>query len=199
MTDNRMTATDIPFARIAMMLAGLCALFLTGCSAVVMNEPFPNTPLPAKEQDKLTGSWMVAGEKTEAFPGIYHVAFNSNGVPQLAVVDFEDDQFKLMQIPITVNQQGENFYLSVREDEADTNSPYIFMEFKATSQGVVLWLPDKEALGGMVEAGILEGGYKDGKKKNNLLLTTPSTNILKLITTEYEVFNYKEPILLQRL
>jgi len=180
-------------------LLGIACLLLAGCSAVVMTQPFPNSRLSGEEQDKLTGSWRIAGEEEEAFTGIYHVAFNSNGVPQLAVVDFEDDEFKLIKVPITVNQQNDKYYVSVQEDEADTNSPYFFMEFKPTSQGVVLWLPDKDALGGMVEAGILEGGYKDGKKKNNLRLTSPATNILELITTEYEVFDYKEPILMQRL
>jgi hypothetical protein len=165
-----------------------------------MQDPFPATPLSAGEQDALAGSWKVDnGEEGSGFFATYHVAFASNGVAQLAVVDFKDGQFKLARLPIHFTRTADHYYLSVPVDEEPGCNHFVFMEFRPTPQGALLWLPDKHTIGGMVEADILEGDYEDGDQKNNLILTTPANRILDLITNEYQVFNYREPILLKRL
>ena len=68
------------------LVAILCVLFMAGCSSVTMKDPFPETQLTEEEQGLLEGDWHIGD-------GVISIAFASNGIPWMAAVDWEDDDF----------------------------------------------------------------------------------------------------------
>ena len=169
-------------------LSMLCGVWLVGCTAVTMKEPFPETKLSEEEREALIGAWYLEDEM------VYHVAFTSNGVPWMAWMEWADEKFQTRQMRIHFTKHADSLYFCLPVEPGETNE-YLFAEFQQDEGKALVWLPDEDACEGLVEKGLLE---KD-EAAEDLRLRNPAEDVLELIATNSAVFNYKEPIILRKL
>jgi hypothetical protein len=180
------------------MKTALTLLFialLTGCSSVKMKEPFPMSQLSEKECQQLEGTWHVDDE-------VVQVAFTSNGVAQLAWMEWENETFQLKSVPVNITKKNETLYISLRiEDEkADSGSPgYVFFELKPSVKQLILWPPNVDFFKTLVKSGKLDGSVTADKYSDTVFLNGPAVDILELITTNAAAFDYKDPAVFQRV
>jgi hypothetical protein len=181
-------------------LAGMGLLIvLAGCSSVEMKEPFPVSQLSEEERDQLEGMWKMDD-------GVLYVAFASNGVAQLAAIDWnkEAEVFELKTFPLHFAKRDESLYVSFRiEDEgecAPESSGYIFMEVKPSDHNLIVWPPNAACFAQLVENGTLKGTVEKGQYASTTVkLDDPAVKILELVATNPAAFDYKEPTVFQRL
>ncbi len=168
-----------------------CLAILAGCSSVTMKEPFPESPLTEKEQKHLTGTWRLD-------ESVVRVAFTSNGVPWLATVDWNADDFVLNKSRLYFAKRNDSLYVCA-PIEPDETSEYLFAEIKPTGKDVNAWGPDAAYFGKLVEDGTLKGSVKKGEHSTEVKLETPAVEILELIATNHAAIDYKNPLLFRKL
>lgn len=181
-------------------LAGMGLLMvLSGCSSVEMKEPFPVSQLSEKERDQLEGMWKMDD-------GVFYLAFASNGVAQLAAIDWnkEAEVFELESLPLHFAKRDKTLYVSFRiEDEGECDpesSGYVFMEVKPFDHNLVAWPPNVDCFAQLVEKGTLKGTVKKGQYASTTVeLDDPAEKILELVATNAAAFDYKDPTVFQRL
>lgn len=175
------------------MLPFLCMILLAGCSSVEMKEPFPVSQLSEKEREQLEGAWKV----DEA---VFYVAFASNGVAQLAGIDWdkEDEVFRLESFPLHFAKCNGALYVSMPQ-ESDEPDRFIFAELKTDSSTIVAWMPNLDLFEKLVDQGKLKGTVEKEKHSKEILLDMPAADILELISTNPATINYKDPLVFQRL
>lgn len=169
------------------LLSILCGLFLAGCTAVTMKEPFPETLLTEEERSGLEGVWQLEEMAI-------NIAFTSKGVPWMAVVEWEEDEFQLQKYRLHFTKHNDALYFCMPTEPGITNE-YFFVELKQDAKQVLVWLPNEDVFEALVEKGLLAESA-DG---DVLQLESSAKEILELISTNSAVFNYKEPMLLRKL
>ncbi len=170
-----------------LFVAGLCGLLLAGCTAVVMKEPFPETKLTEEEQEQIEGVWQFE-------ESALYIAFTTNGIPWMAMVDWEDEDFKLLKYRLHLTKHNDSRYVCMPIEPGETNQ-YFFMEFTMDDDKALVWFPDNEVFEKWIEDGTLAGAEEDGSIK----LNSPAKEILEFISTNSAAFNYKEPMQLRKL
>ena len=81
-----------------------CVVLLAGCTAVTMQEPFPETPLTEEEQEQFEGVWQI--DET-----VVNIAFTTNGVPWMAMVDWDDGDFQLLKYRLHFTKHNNTRYV----------------------------------------------------------------------------------------
>ena len=173
------------------LISILCGMFLAGCSAVVLNEPFPESELPDEMRENLEGVWQLEEMAV-------NIAFTSNGIPWMAMVDWEGDTFRLLTYRLYFTKQNDSLFFCMPTEPGKTNE-YFFAEFKQNEGRIVVWNPSVDVFGQLVENGTLAGSQEKEKYSTSITLEDKAVKILELISTNSAAFNYKEPILLRKL
>lgn len=173
------------------ILTILCSLILAGCSRVLIKEPFPETVLTEEERENLQGAWRVEDS-------VMNIAFTSNGIPWYAAVQWIDDDFKLEKERLYFSKHNDMLYICMPNDPGKTNGFY-FAEYKQEKGKALLWMPNGEFFEKLVEQGILTGSIEKDKYSSSIKLDTPAVAILELIATNPAAFNYKNPVVLEKL
>ncbi|RKX38360.1 MAG: hypothetical protein DRP64_15815 [Verrucomicrobia bacterium] len=171
--------------------AVFCMAILVGCSSVTMKEPFPGSQLTEKEQNQLTGTWQLD-------ESVVHVAFTSNGVPWLAAVEWQDNDFVLNKSRLYFTKHNDALYVCM-PTESDETSEYLFAEIKPAGKGINAWGPDAAYFGKLVESGTLKGSVERDEHSTSVKLETPAVEILELIATNHAAIDYKTPLLFRKL
>jgi hypothetical protein len=180
------------------MKTALTLLFITllaGCSSVTMKEPFPMSQLSEEERQQLEGTWNVDDE-------VMQVAFTSNGIAQVAWMEWENEAFHLKSVPVYITKKNETLYISLQFEDKNTDSEspgYVFFELKPSAKKLILWPPNVDFFKTLVESGKLDGSVESDKYSDAVFLNNPAVEILELITTNAAAFDYKEPAVFQRL
>ncbi len=173
-------------------MAGLCVLCMAGCSSVTMKEPFPESQLTEEEQEQLEGIWRIDD-------GIVHIAFASNGVPWLAMVEWEDGDFQMDKYRLHFTRHKEAFYVCIPTEPGGTNK-YVFAEFNPNADpNLFFWDPDIAFFTEQIRIGALKGSVEKGQYSTEINLESSSVEILDLISTNHAAFDYKNPLLFQKL
>ena len=170
---------------------GLCVLFMAGCSGVTLKEPFPKSQLTEQEQKQLTGTWLMDDT-------VIHIEFTSNGVPWLATVDWEDNDFRLEKSRLYFTKRNDTLYVCMPTEPNNLNE-YLFAEIKPDGNDLIAWGPDADYFGKMVENGTLKGSVERGEHSTRVELETPAGEILELIATNPAAIDYKTPLFFQKL
>ena len=173
------------------MIAVLCSLILMGCSSVLIKEPFPETVLTEKERENLQGAWRVDDS-------VIHVAFTHDGIPWYAAVEWKDDDFRLEKERLYFSRHNDTLYVCMPNDPGKTNG-YYFAECKQEGDRAIIWMPDGDVFEKLVEQGILKGTVEQDTYSSSIKLDTPAVAILELLATNPAVFNYKNPVVLEKL
>ncbi len=168
-----------------------CMVILAGCSSVTMNEPFPESQLTPEEQKELTGIWRMEEM-------VMNVAFTSNGVPWMAGIDWQDEDFVLDKFRLYITKRDDTLYACMPTDPGVTNT-YLFAEIKPTDDGIIVWGPDADYFATLVDNGTLKGSVKRGEHSVEVTLETPAAKILELISTNHAAIDYKNPLYYQKL
>jgi len=172
-------------------VALLCVCFVAGCSSVLMKEPFPESKLADEEHSQLEGVWHIGD-------GVVIIAFASNGTPWMATVDWEDDDFVLNKSRLYFTKRNDSFYVCMPSEPGKTNE-YIFAEFNLDSGKALVWTPDEDIFEELIGSGTLKGFVEKDKHSKSISLETKAEEILELISTNSAVFDYKSPLLFQKL
>ncbi len=174
-----------------LFVAGLCVLFMAGCSSVTMTNPFPETKLTEKEQGQLEGAWRLDEQ-------VVQVAFTSNGVPWLASVEWKDDDFVLEKTRLYFTKSNDALYVCMPSD-ADATNEFFFAEVNPDGNKALVWIPDADFFAGLVKNGTLKGKVEEDKHSKSITLDNAAAEILELISTNRAAFDYKNPLLFQKL
>ncbi len=169
----------------------LCAMLLTGCSSVVMQEPFPDTQLADQEREALEGVWKL--DRT-----VVYLAVDSNSVPWLATVDRKAGNFVLQKYQLRITKHKDALYVSMPA-EPDATNKFVFAEVKSSDKALIAWMPDIGFFEEKIANGTLKGTVEKDKHSTEILLDTPANEILELISSHADSFDYKSPLVFQRL
>ena len=175
-----------------LFMAGLCVLFMAGCSSVTMKEPFPESQLTEEEQGLLEGVWRIEG-------GIVHIALTSNGIPWLAMVEWEDDDFQMEKFRMHFTKHDGALYVSIPSEADGKEGGYLFAEFKQDGNQAFAWIPDEDFFAELVKNGQLKGTVEESKHSKSIALDNDAVEILELICTNHAAIDYKNPLLFQKL
>jgi hypothetical protein len=173
------------------VISMLCALFLAACSSVVVKEPLPAAELTEKERDGLEGIWKLD-------QAVLYLAFDSNNVPWLATVEWDENEFALEKYRLRFSRRKDALYVSIPQEPGAVDR-FIFAELKSDGPTLVAWMPNIDAFEQLVDKGKLKGAVKMEKHSKEIVLETPSADILELISTNPATINYKDPLVFQRL
>ena len=174
-----------------LFVAGLCVLFMAGCSSVTMKEPFPESALSEKEQSQLTGTWRL--DET-----VMQVAFTSNGVPWLAVTEWKDNDFVLNKSRLHFTKHNDALYVCMPSEPGDTNE-FFFAEVQTDGNKAFVWIPDADFFAGLVKNGTLKGAVEKDKHSKSITLDNNALEILEFVSTNRAAFDYRNPLLFQKL
>lgn len=173
-------------------MAAVCVLMVAGCSSVLMKEPFPDSTLTEQQKTELTGRWRIDDD-------VVSLAFASNGVPWLAMVEWKDDRFQLNTYQLHFTRRGDALYLSMPVEPNGEKGGYYFAEIKAGGGNITVWSPSVAAFEGLLKIGSLKGSVKTTGHAKEISLETPAQEILELIATNPATIDYKNPLVFQKL
>ncbi len=169
-----------------------------GCSAVTISQPLPLTEKPA-DQARLEGIWSMSDDEP------VYLRFASNGVAQLAGVEWDEDEnaFHLERCELIFSDGEHARFLSLRcfEDGA-WEEEYSFLRYVVTSDGdLVLWLPSPDAFKEAIAEGRLKGVVSQGKQSTSVTVTDDPAVLLALIDDpkRTDLFDYTEPMVVKKL
>lgn len=168
-----------------------CMALMAGCSSVTLKEPFPDSELTSEEQESLTGIWHL-------YDSVMHVEFNGNDIPWAATVEWKGEDFVLAKFRIHIAKRNDTLYACMPAEPGSTNQ-YLFAEIKPTGEAIIIWGPDAHYFSKQVKNGMLKGSVDEGKHTVDVVLDTPASDILALISTNPSAIRYKEPLYYQRL
>jgi len=157
-----------------------------------MREPFPESALSEKEQSQLTGTWRL--DET-----VMQVAFTSNGVAWLAGIEWEDEDFRIEKFRLHFTKHGGALYVSMPVEADRKESGYLFAEIKQDGNQAFVWGSDVDFFVELVKNGTLKGYVEENKHSKSITLESSSAEILELVSTNRAAFDYKNPLLFQKL
>lgn len=172
----------------------ICAILLTGCSGVIMNQPFPASELTAEEKANFKGVWQIGEEEA-----VCHLRFDTHDQPWIAFVKDENDSFELTQTKLYITKQADKIYVSL-QTEPEKES-YFFAEIRLTKNHaiVLVWTPKPEAFKTLTEQELLKGSYESNGDFLMVQLESTPEEILACIATHSALFNYTDPIILRKI
>lgn len=170
----------------------LSILLLTGCSSVLMKEPFLDSELTPKERTAFSGTWRYDKQ-------VMNVAFTSNGVPYLATVDWKDDQFVLNKYRLHATKKGNALYVSMPVEPNGQPANYFFAEIQPDGNRIYLWPGRADFFEKWIQSGSIKGSVDTKGQSKDIVLETPASDILGLISTNSAALDYKHPLILEKL
>lgn len=172
--------------------AALCLFTLTGCSVVVMREPFPETRLSADEQEQLEGTWVYNDS-------VVQLRFTSNGIPWLAGMEWQNDDFRLEKTRLRFSRYEDVLYVCMPVDDAASNR-FSFAEIKTDGDTAYLWGPNVEYIAGVVGSGRLKGTVEKDSYSTAVSIESPSVQLLALLAAQRnDAIDYRNPLVLRRI
>jgi len=177
------------------LLIVLALLVGSGCSSVITTHPLSPNPEPI-DKEKFEGVWLLDD-------GTAHVKFSSNGIAQVAGLEWKKDKFRVNRCEAIVTQGKKHNFLSVRYLEGDGEwEGYYFLPYKFTDHGdLILWPPVPDVFEEMVESGKLQGMVEKSEYSISITITNAPGALLNIINDpdNLELFNYREPVVLRRI
>ena len=133
----------IPFLLLLALLAG------SGCSGVSTTRPLP-IDHKSDDREKFEGIWKMGDI------GLFHVKFSKNGIAQIALLEWKEEEFRMVKGEGTLTEGQKHNFLSIRGKEDDAEG-YSFVAYKFIDQGdLVLWLPVPEEFETIIATGQLQ-------------------------------------------
>ena len=174
------------------LLSGLIILLSAGCSAVTIRDPLSEHPEPI-DQDELEGTWLIDDE-------VVHVKFGSNGIAQIAGVEWESNQFHIVHAEMIVTKGDKHNFLSIRaQEDGEWMDEYYFLAYMFLENGdLVAWSPNVNMFEDMIKNAHLQGVITEGKYSTHVSLTNSP---LKLINDpeNMKLFEYSDPMVIQKI
>ncbi|MFH1038637.1 MAG: hypothetical protein V1789_08240 [PVC group bacterium] len=180
----------------SIVLLSISAMLLTsGCSSVTTKHPLSNNPKPI-DQEKFEGVWLVDDT-------VVHVQFGSNGIAQIAGLEWENNQFHIVQGEMIVTEGDKHNFLSVRfQEDGKWMDDYLFLAYKFSEQGdLILWLPNEDVFEEAIEKKQLDGVIKQQQYSTDITITTAPEKLLEFIIDpdNLKLFEYREPMILRKV
>jgi hypothetical protein len=175
-------------------------LLVAGCTMVEIQHPLSAQPEPV-DKDKFEGTWLLENSAIE-------IRFACNGVAKLAMVGWEDDQFRLVHGEMIVTEGKHDNFISFRGEEAgEWMTNYILLKYKFTEDGyLLLWWSSQEAFAAAIENNLLSGVVKRslflGRETiDSVTLASPPDELLKFIDDpeRRDLFDYRDPDILRKI
>ena len=177
------------------LLTGLIILLSAGCSAVTTMYPLSENPEPI-DKDKLEGSWLLNNE-------VFQVKFASNGVAQIAAVQWKSNQFQIVHAEMTVTKGDKHNFFSLRsQEDGKWMDKYYLLQYMVTQNNdLVVWNANVDEFENIVKSQILPGTIQKNKSSTIVSITNAPTKLLKLINgpENIKLFDYKSPIILRKI
>ena len=173
------------------VLSAVCLALTVGCSSVVMKEPFPATPLTDKERSTMQGVWKL--DQT-----VVYLSFDSNSVPWIATVERKDGDMVLQKYKLAFTKHKDALYVSMPA-EPDATNQFVFAEVADNGSTLVAWMPNIGFFEEQIGNDTLKGKVEKDKHSTTILLETPAAEILEFISSNADSFDYRHPLVFQRL
>ena len=177
------------------LLSGVILLLSVGCSAVTIKDPLSENPEPI-DQEKFEGTWLMDDE-------VFHVKFGSNGVAQIAGMEWESNQFHIVHAEVIVTKGDKHNFLSVRvQEDGEWMDEYFFLSYIFSENGdLVVWSPDVDMFEDKIENGHLQGVITEGKYSTHVSITNSPLKLLKLINDpeNMKLFEYGDPTIIRKI
>jgi len=170
-------------------------LFLSACSTVTIPYPLSANPKPI-DKEKFEGVWD-GGEPT------VHVRFGSNGIAQIAWLDWADNEFQIVRAEMIVTEGDENNFLSFRmEEDGKWTNTYVFCQYSFSDNGeLIVWNPNTETFEKAIEKGLLQGEVESGITGTTIAITNAPGKLLEFINDpeNLKLFEYRKPVILRKI
>jgi hypothetical protein len=177
------------------LLLLLVLLIGPGCSSVTSTHPLSIDPTPI-DKEKFEGIWIMEN-------GTIHVKFTDNGLARLAALDWEENEFRVIQGEAIVTQGKAHNFLSIRyQENPEKREGYFFLPYKFTDQDdLVLWPPVPGVFEKMIENKKLKGIAKKGKYSTSITITNEAGALLNIINDpdNLGLFDYRNLIVLRKI
>lgn len=177
------------------LLTGLIILLFAGCSAVTTVYPLSENPKPI-DKDKLEGAWLLNNE-------VFQVKFASNGVAQIAGVQWKSNQFHIVHAEMTVTKGDKHNFFSLRtQKNGKWMDKYYLLQYMVTqNHDLVVWNANVDEFENIVKSQLLSGTIQKNKSGTIVSITNAPSKLLKLINSpeNIKLFNYKSPIILRKI
>jgi hypothetical protein len=173
------------------VLRRIAAPPVAGCSFSVMTQyPLSAPPNPV-DKDKFEGIWLI----DEQLP--VYVMSASNGVARIAVVNWEEDNFRLIQgeMILTEGKEGDNF-ISLRLENEEEWKLFLY-KFKGNGD-LLAWEPNSHAFEAAIKTNLLLGSVSEG----GIITVTNSPDEMLAFMNDPErrdLFKYRDPMVLRRI
>ena len=184
------------FSAATMIALSACVISLSiGCSSVTIKDPLSENPEPI-DQEKLEGTWVLNDE-------VFHVKFGSNGVAQIAGVEWESNQFHIVHAEVIVTKGDKHNFLSVRrQEDGRWMGDYYFLSYMFAENGdLVAWVPNANVFKNLIKEKELQGVITEGKYSTSVSITNSPLKLLKLINDpeNLKLFEYTEPTIIRKI
>jgi len=174
------------------MLIVLATILLYGCSTVVIEKPFTDTALSDQEKASMRGTWQTGN-------AVVYVDFTSNGIPRMASVDWQDDQFQIVNHDLHIIGVSNTHYLTISADPGNAEAGYLFAEFKSDDRVLLVWAADVDFFKTQVEEEDLKGTVTRKDKAYQVRIDISPEDLLELLRTTPEAINYRDPLIFRKI
>jgi hypothetical protein len=187
---NSKPLTDAARVRVATFAVAGAALFLTGCSSVIVTAPVGDKPhvLNAADWD---GTWTMDNDAATV-----RVTDAAAGKLEVLSVQTDEGRPKVRTYTVFIRESGETLFATLQSEDMPKDR-YLWARVRRSGDYLMVWSPDAEKFERLVQSGQIKGAMKDGDV--HLEALTPS-EVSGLAAEKYGVvYEWQRPAVLQRL
>jgi len=191
-------------SKFLLLIVSVITLTVFGCSGVEIKAPLPAINLSESDADKITGVWSFTNNGMLIESPVF-VELDDNGVFQMAMVEWKNNDFVLERSEFVVSEGNDNLIISLRQNSENGKSPedvYMLVSFAIADGGdIVLWETDISAFEKLVADGVLQGSVRTGAYERVVSLTSTVDEILTIIRSSdnRDLFKFKEPHVMRKI
>jgi hypothetical protein len=194
-------------SKFLLLIVSVITLTVFGCSGVEIKAPLPaiaSQNFFGPDANQITGVWASANRAQGRTPNYVFVERDDNGVFQMAMVSWEENDFETMRYEFVVSTGNDILIMSARAvsvNDLEPEEAYVLCAFTITEGGdIVIWETDISAFEKLVADGVLQGSVSDGFGKL-VSLTSAGDEILTIIRSsdDRDLFKFKEPHVMRKI
>jgi hypothetical protein len=172
------------------LAAATAALLMTGCSGVYVTAPVGDKPHVLNPAD-WDGTWTMDNEAATI-----RVSDAAEGKLQVLSVQLDEGPPKVRSYTVFLRESGKTLFASLQTEDIPKGR-YLWARVRRSGDYLMLWSPDAEKFGYLVQSGELKGTKECG---DVFLAPLAPTEVSGLAAEKYGVvYEWQRPAVLQRL
>jgi len=172
----------------------LCAVVLSGCSAVYTTKPIGEKPVNlTREVDDWEGLWC--NSEGDSFK--IKVGDPANGILQVAGIEETNNEFELKKYTICLRESGTWTFANCRNEDEKEREIYVWAKISRDKRQIIFWAPDTDKFKELVNKKQLPGKIE----KENVVLGELDSKQMEFITSGSNgvLLNWEKPMVLTKV